>query len=284
MKTLCVVLMLVFALPAFASRTLTDETGRVVVVPDHPHRLICLVPSVVDEVYSLGGGDDIVGVSDYLKYPKEALKKPSVGSMFQPSLETIVSLHPDLVLAIKMVDGSVALDKIRALGVPVYVIDPHGFEGIYRSLESIGDVLNRRAEADAEVARLRARVERVRASVKGKPVFRIFMPIWYDPVITIGRGAFITEMIAAAGARSVTDDVVQEWPQMSIESIVERAPEALLLVRGGRVSLNVLKDRPGWRSMPAIQSARVYYVDDRVDLISPVAIDALEEMAKEFHP
>jgi len=120
--------------------------------------------------------------------------------------------------------------------------------------------------------------------VKGKPVVRIFMPIWYDPVITIGRGAFITEMIAAAGGRSVTDDVAQEWPQMSIEAIMQRAPEALLLVRGGKMSLGVLKERPGWRSMPAIQSGRIFYVDDRVDLISPIAIDALEAMAKEFHP
>jgi len=284
MRRLLGVLLLAMCLPAFASRTLKDETGHMVVVPDHPHRLICLVPSIVDEVYRLGAGDDIVGVSDYLKYPKEALKKPSVGSMFQPSLETIVSLHPDLVLAMKMEDGSAALDKIRALGVPVYLIDPHGFAGIFRSLESIGDALNRRPVADAEVVKLRARVEQVKASVKGKPAIRVFMPIWYDPVITIGRGAFITEMIATAGARSVTDDVVQEWPQMSIEAVIERAPEALLLVRGGKVSLSVLKDRPGWRSVPAVKEARVYYVDDRVDLIGPIAIDALEEMAKEFHP
>lgn len=223
MKTLCMALLLAFTLPVFASRTLKDETGRTVVVPDHPQRVICLVPSIVDEVYSLGAGGQVVGVSDYLKYPKEAVKKPSVGSMFQPSLETIVSLHPDLLLAMKMEDGTAALDQIRKLGVPVYVIDPHGFEGLFRSLQSVGDALNRRVEADAEVIHLRARIERVRAGVKGKPVVRIFMPIWYDPVITIGRGAFITEMIAAAGGRSVTDDVAQEWPQMSIEAIMQWA-------------------------------------------------------------
>lgn len=284
MKTLCIALLLAVSVPSFASRTIKDETGRAVIVPDHPHRIICLVPSIVDEVYALGAGDDVLAVSDYLKYPKEALKKPSVGSIFQPSLETIVSLHPDLVLSMKMAEGTAAIEKIRALGVPVYLIDPHGVEGIFHSLESLGDVMGRKAEADALVPKLRARVDRVKASVKGKPVVRVFMPIWYDPVITIGRGAFLTELIADAGARSVTDDIAQEWPQMSIEAIVARSPEAIVLVRGGKMSLNVLKDRPGWRSMPAIQSAKVFYVDDRVDLISPVAIDALEAMAKEFHP
>jgi iron complex transport system substrate-binding protein len=283
MAGLCLFLLLI-ALPASATRTVTDETGRVVVVPDHPHRVICLVPSIVDDVYALGAGDEIVGRSDYLKYPAEALKKPSVGSMFSPSLETIVALHPDLVLSMKMENGSSAMEKIRQIGVPVYMIDPHGVEGIFKGLASIGDALNRKAEADAAVAKLRARVEKVKASVKGKPVFSILMPIDYDPLVTIGRGAFITEMIAIAGARSVTDDVVQEWPQMSVEAIVARAPDALLMVREGHTRFAVLKDRPGWRSMPAVKNARVYYVDDRVDLASPIAIDALEDMAREFHP
>src|SRR5271155_3371928 len=83
---------------AHASRVLTDETGRTVTVPDHPHRVICLVPSVTDTVFALGSGDDVVAVSDYTTYPPEALKKPSIGSLVKPSIETILSYHPDLVL------------------------------------------------------------------------------------------------------------------------------------------------------------------------------------------
>jgi len=80
---------------AHASRTLQDETGRKVTVPDHPHRVICLVPSVTDAVFALGSGDDVVAVSDYTTYPPEALKKPSIGSLVNPSIETILSFHPD---------------------------------------------------------------------------------------------------------------------------------------------------------------------------------------------
>jgi iron complex transport system substrate-binding protein len=284
LRLACVLTLLVCAAPAWGSRSVTDETGRVVVVPDHPHRIVCLAPSITDEVYALGAGDDVVGISDYVKYPKEALKKPSVGSILTPSIETIVALHPDILLAMKTINGAGSVEKFRQLGIPIFLIDPHGMEGIFRALTSVGDALNRKDVAAAEVARLRQRVERVRASVKGKPVFSIFMPVWYDPVITIGQGAFITEMIAAAGARSVTADVSQEWPHMSIEAIVERAPEALLLMRGGRISLSLLQERPGWKSVPAVKAGRVYFTDDRMDLASPVAIDALEDMAREFHP
>ena len=110
------------------------------------------------------------------------------------------------------------------------------------------------------------------------------MPVWYDPITTIGKHAFITEIIVAAGGRSVTDDIAADWPQVSMEAVMQRAPEALLLVRGGKTSLDVLKDRPGWSALPAVQARRAYYVDDRIDFPSPVAIDALEDLAHEFHP
>jgi iron complex transport system substrate-binding protein len=272
------------AAPASASRNVVDETGRTVVVPDHPHRVICLVPSVTDTVFALGAGDDVVAVSDYVKYPAEAAKKPSVGSIITPSLEKIVSLHPDLLLAMKTVSGEAAVEKFRAMGIPIFLVDPHGIEGIFRSVISLGDALNRRPQADAVTARLRQRVAAVQASVRGLPVVRVFMPIWYEPVITIGKGAFITEMIAAAGGQSITADLTPDWPHISLEALVARAPEALLLVRGGKVTLDVLKQKPGWRELPAVIAHRVYFVDDRMDFASPVAVDALEDLAREFHP
>jgi iron complex transport system substrate-binding protein len=116
------------------------------------------------------------------------------------------------------------------------------------------------------------------------PVPRVFMPVWYDPITTIGKNAFITEIIAAAGGRSVTDDLPTEWPQVSMEVVLERTPDAMLLVRGGKTTLKVLESRPGWSSMAAIKEHRAYYVDDRINLASPVAIDALEDLAKQFHP
>ncbi len=277
-------LLLALAAPAWASRNIVDETGRAVVVPDHPHRVICLVPSVTDTVFALGAGDDVIAVSDYVKYPAEATKKPSVGSIITPSLEKIVSLRPDLLLAMKTVSGEASVEKFRAMGIPIFLVDPHGIEGIFRSVTSLGDALNRRKQADALTASLRLRVAAVRAGVRGKPVVRVFMPIWYEPVITIGKGAFITEMIEVAGGQSITSDLTPDWPHLSLEALVARAPEALLLVRNGKVTLDVLKQKPGWRELPAVVSRRVYFVDDRMDFASPISVDALEDLAKEFHP
>ena len=270
--------------PCFASRTLTDEMGRKVVVPDHPHRVICLMPTVTDTVFALGAGDDVVGISDYTKYPAAALKKPSVGDLIKPSIETILSLHPDLVIGMQPKGPMEVTDQLERAGIPIFLVSPHGIAGIFHSVETIGMALNRTPQADALIHSLHQRVDAVRARTQGLPAPRVFMPIWYDPITTIGKNAFITEIIEAAGGRSVTDDLPTEWPQISMEVVLERAPDALLLVRGGKTTLQILQDRPGWSSMTAIKARRAYYVDDRINFASPVAIDALEDLAKQFHP
>jgi iron complex transport system substrate-binding protein len=274
----------IFAVPCFANRTVTDETGRKVVVPDHPHRVICLMPSVTDTVFALGAGDDVVGISDYTKYPTAALTRPSVGDLIKPSIETILSLHPDLVIGYQPKGPMEVTDQLERVGIPVFLVTPHGIAGIMHSVETIGQALNRMPQADALIHSLQQRVDAVRERTKNLPAPKIFMPIWYDPITTIGKKAFITEVIEAAGGRSVTDDLPAEWPQISMEVVLERAPEALLMVRGGKMTLPVLLDRPGWSSMEAIKKRRIYFVDDRLYQASPIAIDALEDLAKQFHP
>ena len=269
---------------SFASRTVTDETGRLVNVPDHPHRIICLVPSITDDVFAIGAGDDVVAVSDYVKYPAEAMKKPSVGSISNPSLETILSLHPDLVLGMPHQNQQAVFDELQHLGIPLFIVDPHGIAGILHSVVTLGQATGHETQANALALQLQQRIEAVRTRVKSLPVVNVFMPVSYDPVITIGKGSFITDIIEAAGGHSITSDIKQEWPHLSMEAVIDREPQALLMMRGGTITIDSLKDRPGWNVLAAVKTRRVYYVDKRVNFPSPVAIDALEDLARQLHP
>jgi ABC-type Fe3+-hydroxamate transport system substrate-binding protein len=278
------VLMTAVPVAVHASRVVTDETGRKVTVPDHPHRVVCLVPSVTDTVFALGSGDDVVAVSDYTTYPPEALKKPSIGSLVKPSIETILSYHPDLVLGTSIPGSTETAAQLKTVGIPVYFVDPHGLAGILQSVTNVGQALNRVPQAAALNASLARRIEAVKARTADKPKLRVLVPVWYDPIVTIGKHAFITEIVEAAGARSVTDDLIPDWPQVSMETVIARAPDALLLIRGGKISIGMLQNRPGWSSLPVIQAGKVYYVDSGIQDPSPIAINALEELAREFHP
>jgi iron complex transport system substrate-binding protein len=284
MKRWCAVLILSIALPACGARTIRDELGRTVQVPEHPHRVVCLMPSVVDDVYSLGAGTDVIGVPDYTKYPPEAKTKRSIGLPLTPSIETIVALHPDLVLGDADMNSPDTMQALERLGIPVFMVAPHSFEDIYRSLASIGQALNREQPARELIGMLRAREAAVRRRVSGKPVVNLLMPEGFDPVITIGKHAFVTGLIEIAGGRSVTSDLPNDWQDISLEAVMARAPEALLLVKNSVMSTEQILGRPGWSSLPAIKNKRIYYVDDRIELPCPVVFDALEELAEELHP
>lgn len=279
-------LLLFFLSPAIclASRALTDELGRKVVVPDHPHMLICLAPSVVDDVYSLGAGSDVIAVSDFTTYPADAARKPSIGAPLNPSLEKIIALHPDLVLATGDFNLIPAIDQLVRYGIPVFMVNPHGIAGIHKSILSLGHALNRDAQAAELLRDLQEREQSLRKRIQGKPIVRLFMPVWYDPIVTVGSHAFITELIEMAGGSSITSDIAQEWPQVSLEAIVARNPDALLLIRGSKISLTELENRPGWQALAAVRERRVYYVDKLIELSSPAAIYAMEDLAEELHP
>src|SRR5450756_2573607 len=135
MKSLTFILLLVAiaTTPCSASHIVKDEAGRSVNVPDHPHRIICLVPSITDAVFALGAADDVVAVSNYVEYPAEAKKKPSVGSIIDPSMESILSLHPDLVLGTPFQNKQAIFAQLQRLGIPIYMVDPHGIAGILHS-------------------------------------------------------------------------------------------------------------------------------------------------------
>ena len=286
MKKLLRWLPLFFLLAAYASasRVERDETGRTVIIPDHVHRAVSLSPSLTNTVYALGAASDLVGITDYTIFPAEAAKqKPSVGAVVNPSLEHIVALHPDVVLALPEFNGAEAIEGLRRLGIPVFLFNTANIANIYHSIDAVGRVMGREREATTLIAQLRAREEKVRAQSVGKAKPSALLVLSIDPLITAGKDAFITQMIEAAGARSVTDDVKQDWVQMNVEAILPRKPDYILLMKNGPVTLKDMQRHAGWSSLPAVQHGRIIIVDDRVQIPAPVAFDGLEDLARQIH-
>jgi iron complex transport system substrate-binding protein len=268
---------------AWAVRWERDATGRPVAVPDHVHRAVSLSPSLTNTVYALGAASDLVGITDYTVYPPEAAhQKPSVGAVVNPSLERIIALHPDLVLALPEFNGAETIQSLQRLGIPVFLFNTANIANIYRSVESVGKLMEREREAAALVAQMRAREEKIRAQSAGKPKPSALLVLAIDPLITAGKNAFITEMIEAAGARSVTDDLRQDWLQMNVEAVLPRKPDYILLMKGGPVTLKDMQRSAGWSSLEAVQRGRVIVIDDRIYIPAPVAFDGLEDLARQI--
>ena len=285
-RALLVVFLLAGSTPAFAYRRVTDELGRSLTVPDVPHRILCLTPALTETVYELGAGDSIAGVTDYTVFPAEARTKPSIGGIVDPSTEKIVALRPDLILAGTNLNRPETIRQLDDLSLPVFVVGSEGLDGVLKMIGSIGDAINRRTEAVDLVRRLSAERDALSSRLRGLARPRILAVIWYEPVLTAGGKALVTAAIEAAGGISVTADIAQAWPQISLEEVVERSPDLLLLVKElhGGITVDLLKARAGWDRLEAVRSARVIYVDERLVLPSPSVFAAIEELARALHP
>ena len=269
---------------AWASHLERDDAGRSVAVPDQVHRVVSLSPSLTNTVYALGAQADLVGITNYTVYPHEAAhEKPSVGAVVGPSLEKIVALHPDMVLALPEFNGAETIQGLQRLGIPVFEFNTGNLSNIYRTVDLVGRIMGREREATTLVASLRARESKVRAQSTGKDRPTVLLVLSMDPFITAGRNAFITEMISAAGGKSVTDDLAQDWLHMNVETILPRKPDYILLMKGGPVNFKEMQQRAGWSSLEAVRNGRVIIADDRIQIAAPIAFDGLEDLARQIH-
>jgi ABC-type Fe3+-hydroxamate transport system substrate-binding protein len=264
----------------------TDMLGRRVRTPDHPVRIVSLAPSITETVYVLGEGDRLVGVTDYCDYPPEATKKPRVGGISTPNFEAILALRPDLVIATSESNYAEHVERLASLGLPVYVVRPVDWETVLESIDRIGGVLGRDAAARAQVAAMRRDADAIGHAVAGVPRPRVLYVVWPNPLIAPGRGTLISELIQRAGGESITGAEPLPYPRLSLETVVERRPDRIIVGRHGQETVEELLR--GWErlgSVSAVREGRVYGVDGNlVHRPGPRMVEALRALAHVIHP
>jgi iron complex transport system substrate-binding protein len=277
---------LAVVLRAGAAAEMTDMLSRRVSVPERPMRIVSLAPSITETVFVLDEGERLVGVTDYCDYPPEATKKPRVGGISTPSFEAILALRPDLVLATSESNYAEHVQRLTAIGLPVYVIRPVDFETVLESIERIGAVLGREDAARARVASMRREADAIARAVAGSPRPRVLYVVWPNPLIAPGRGTLITELLQRAGGESVTGGEPVPYPRLSLETVVERRPERIIVGRHGQATAEDLLR--GWdrlTAVAAVREGRVHAVDgDLVHRPGPRMIEALRALARALPP
>jgi iron complex transport system substrate-binding protein len=272
---------------ARAYRQVTDETGRHINVPQPVRRIVSLAPNLTETLYALGVEERLVGDTDYCDYPLEAQTKPRVGGGVNPNLEQVVALKPDLVLVTTALNRRETVAALERLGVPTYATDPRSVENILVSIERLADVLGVGERGEALVAKLRERLADLSRRLENRAPKRVLFIVWTDPLISIGRDAFLADALRRAGAQSVVDST-QDWPRLSLEEVVRIQPDFLVLASGhpdaAETTLKSLSDLPGWRSLEAIRGKRIAVISDAVNRPAPRLVDAIGELARQLHP
>jgi iron complex transport system substrate-binding protein len=282
-----VVLLLAGTADAGARRTVTDLAGRTLEVPVDPRRVVALAPSATEIVFAIDRQDRLVGVSRFSDTPEAARALPKVGSYVHLDLERIVALKPDLCLAIRDGNPKAVVDRLEAMGIPVYAVDPRDLASVMETVAAVGDLLNARETALRLVTDMRRRIDAVdRRVAKAAHRPRVFLQIGMTPIVSAGASTFLHELITRAGGVNAAAGATA-YPRFSQEQVIALAPEVLIITSMNREGLfqKALTEWRRWPQMPAVANNRIHIVDSNcLDRPSPRLVEGLEQLARLIHP
>ena len=300
-KLSIVLLMLALAtsLSAKSKKTVTKKIKKNAKATEqtvqYPKSIVTLSPSAAEILYAIGAGDQIAAVSEFTDYPPEAAEKPVVGGFDGKtlSIETIISFEPDLVYLSEGMHNFL-IEPLDSYGIKWYLSNPTSITAIEKEVMDLGELTGHQDEAAQVVAQMAEKlgnantpapateddeVEAIDSSIK------VYYEVWNAPFMSVGSTSFINDVIVNAGGKNIFDDLSDAYPMVSEESIIARAPDVILLPMNNGVSVEDVKARAGWDSIPAVVNDRVYIIDDNLysrpaPRIADVVLDLSELLAK----
>jgi len=273
-----------------SSTILTDQLGRTVTLASNPQRIVSLAPANTEILFALGLGERIVGVTTYCNYPPEALEKPKVGDFSSPSIEEVVAMAPDLILAANLHKDKV-IPQFEAKGLTVYALSPATLDEVLEAITLIGKITGKDKAAADLVKDMQSRIKAVTdktgtLSEVQKP--SVFYAVWHDPLMTAGSGTFIDELIYKAGGINIAHDL-KEYAVISLEAVIAANPQVIVagvgMGEGKDLPLQFITEEERLQDTEARQNNRIYSINmDIIGRPGPRIVDALEQFARIIHP
>ena len=230
------------------------------------HRIVTLVPSLAEDLFAIGAGDTVVGVSAYTDYPKAAARLPVVASFAAVATERIVALRPDVVIGIPSQARQV--EDLRRAGVRVVLVGDDGYDDIFRDLRTAGALTGRSAQAEAMIARAQERTRALMRTVRRRghrPAVLVVLGV--APVYTVGDASYIARLIRMAGGRNAAAGLATAYGAYSSEAAVAARPDVLIVDRDAQFGTS--RSVAPWNAMPAVRDGRVYTAPDDKALYRP---------------
>ena len=249
---------------AQASVSVTDDSGKQVVLARPAQRVISMAPHVTELLFAAGGGSRIIGAMNYSDYPEAARRIPLIGSNSQIDLERVIALKPDLLIVWQSGNTARQIEQLRSLGIPVFHSEPHSFAQVESSLLRFGRLLGTEKTADAAAAQFRARVEGLRTRYASRSPVSVFYQAWDNPLFTLNGEQIASDAIRLCGGRNIFADLKTIAPQVSVEAVVQADPDAIV---GGKLYTPQDRGLSIWqpyRGMKAVRRNNLFTLDEEL--------------------
>ncbi|MBO3754906.1 MAG: cobalamin-binding protein [Candidatus Brockarchaeota archaeon] len=273
--------------------SVVDDFGRNVTVAAMPERIVSLAPSATEILFALNLGSRVIGVTRYCDYPPEVVDRVRsgnltvVGGFVDISVETVIALDPDLVVATYSLQAEI-INLLEEKGLTVIGLNPKDLQQILNDVRLVGLLCGETGKAEQLVADLQRRIEYVAQRVKeagSRP--RVYYEVWYDPLMSVGPETVQNDLIHTAGGENIFADAQAPYPTISSEAVITRDPEVIIVPTGymGGVKSEDFEKRPGWSGIDAVKNSRIFEVDENLIVRpGPRVIEGLERIALILHP
>jgi iron complex transport system substrate-binding protein len=273
--------LLLAACAAHAEVRVTDDYGKPVVLEAPARRVVSLSPHLTELMYAAGAGARLVGALQYSDFPPAARRLPRVGSEASIDLEALVALRPDLVVAWPNAGSARAVERIAALGIPVFRSEPRELEDIARTLEALGRLAGTEAAAEAAAAAFRERAAGIARRYASRPPVRVFYQVWDRPLITVNGDHVISKVMRLCGGENVMADLPALAPEIDRERVLRADPE-VIVASGADGARPPWLD--AWRAFPqmgAVRAGNLFAI--RPELLqrhTPRLLDGADELCR----
>jgi iron complex transport system substrate-binding protein len=251
-------------------------------VSAYPKRIVSGMPAITEMLFALDLGDRVVGVTTNCNYPTAAKKKEKIGGFFL-NLEKVVSLKPDLVVMSEDAQRR-DLERFRNYGLHVYTINPHSVNDVMATLVNLGKLTGKERTATELVGRMKRRLTAAQPTglsleliLRKRP--KVLAIVGYNPLIVVGGGTFIDDIMRQAGAENIAGRSRQAYPQYSLETLINERPEYIITTKDIMNANGITRD-PRWRQLNAVKDGKVLVMEaDVLSRPGPRVIDSVEEIA-----
>ncbi|MBI3303022.1 MAG: cobalamin-binding protein [Deltaproteobacteria bacterium] len=252
-----------------------------------PKRIVSLAPSVTETLFALGAGEQLVGICTFCDFPHEVERIDRIGSYLMPNVEAIVAKAPDVVIGVPP-NSPEAVEALRRAGLRVVIVQVDTIEQIEAAMRTIAYEAGRKAEGEALLADIQRRMAAVRARLDGVPQRRVLMVVGQNPLIAVGSGIFLNELITQAHGINIAAGTNQQWPRLSLEFAVANQPDVIIDSSMGSEEKEETQLLGVWRNfpeLPAVRNGRLYGRRSYTLLRpGPRLAEGFEEIARLIHP
>lgn len=261
----------------------TDFTGQNIRFNETPFRIISTAPNITEILFSLGAGNRVVGVTRSCNYPREAQSIPKISNN-QMDIEKVIQLKPDLIIEESTLRIE-SLSRIKNIGLRVLTVKCDNIRNFKKSLMIISSAIKKDDTAKSLISEFDRRLNHIEESINkyaSDKNVKVFLEIWNKPIITVGGGLFIDDLIRLSGGENIFKDTKNAYPKVNIESIIKKNPEVIILTTSEKKEII---QSQAWKSISAVKSGKVYKINPDI-LARPTLrmIEALETITLWLHP